>query len=656
MRRLSVSGDGDTLAVGAGGPLRGELRVPGDKSISHRALLLAALADGDSSISGLSDGADVGATAAAVRALGAVVETCGEDVRVRGGELREPPGPLDVGNSGTTIRLLAGIAAGCPFTTILAGDASVNRRPMDRISEPLRLMGADVQGVDGGRRAPLRITGGALRGISWQPPVASAQVKGAVLLAGLFAGGETVVREPVPTRAHTEEMLEAFGADVRVAGGEVAVRASRPAPFDFAVPGDPSAAAFWLVGAALVPGSEVTVHDTYQGRARDGYLRVLRRMGADVTVTPTGERRVRLVCRSGSLRGVTVTAPEIPDLIDEIPVLAVAAATAEGPTRFEGVGELRHKESDRLRSVLGGLAAIGAGAEVDGDTLVVHGGGATARRARRRGRRSPHRHGLLHRRPRRGGWGRDRRRGMALGRHELSRIRRGPAEVPGGVRTPVRVAIDGPGGAGKTSVARAVGERLGVECLDTGAMYRAVAAAVLHRRLDPGDGDAVAAVAREVVGTIEVTEEAVRLEGLDVTEEIRGEAVTASVSAVAANPAVREAMVECQQRWAAERGGCVMEGRDITTVVLPDAEVRVYLTADAVTRARRRSGESGGSEAAVRAALSERDHRDSTRSHAPLPLPDDLPTGVRVIDTTHRDVSDVVAEIMAMIEGGAWSA
>ena len=374
MRHLSVSGDGDTLAVRAGGPLRGELRVPGDKSISHRALLLAALADGESSISGLSDGADVAATAAAVRALGAVVETSGEGVRVRGGELREPPGPLDVGNSGTTIRLLAGIAAGCPFTTVLGGDASVNRRPMDRISEPLRLMGADVQGVDGGRRAPLHITGGRLRGISWQPPIASAQVKGAVLLAGLFADGETVVREPVATRAHTEEMLAAFGADVRVAGGEVAVRASRPAPFDFAVPGDPSAAAFWLVGAALVPGSEVTVHDTYQGQARDGYLRVLRRMGAEVTVTPTGERRVRLACRSGSLRGVTVTASEIPDLIDEIPVLAVAAAAAEGPTRFEGAGELRHKESDRLHSVLRGLAAIGAGAEVDGDTLVVHGG------------------------------------------------------------------------------------------------------------------------------------------------------------------------------------------------------------------------------------------------------------------------------------------
>ena len=374
MRPVSVSDDGDVLTVSAGGPLRGELRVPGDKSISHRALLLGALADGASRISGLSDGADVAATAAAVRALGAAVESSGEVVRVIGGALREPSGPIDVGNSGTSIRLLAGIAAGCPFTTVLGGDASVNRRPMGRVAEPLRLMGAEVEGEDGGRRAPLRITGGRLRGITWQPPVASGQIKGAVLLAGLFADGETVVREPIPTRAHTEEMLEAFGADVRVGEGEVAVRASRPAPFDFAVPGDPSAAAFWAVGAALVPGSEMIVHDVYQGQGRDGYLEVLRRMGADLTVRATGDRQVRLECRGAALRGVTVTAAELPDLIDEVPVLAVAAAVADGTTRFEGAGELRYKESDRLSGVLGGLAALGARAEVEGDTLVVHGG------------------------------------------------------------------------------------------------------------------------------------------------------------------------------------------------------------------------------------------------------------------------------------------
>lgn len=218
--------------------------------------------------------------------------------------------------------------------------------------------------------------------------------------------------------------------------------------------------------------------------------------------------------------------------------------------------------------------------------------------------------------------------------------------MSGVVSRPVRVAIDGPGGAGKTSVARAVAEALGVECLDTGAMYRAVAAAVLRRGLKPHD-DAVAAVAQEVVGTIEVTGDAVRLEGRDVTEEIRGEAVTESVSAVAANPAVRAVMVARQQAWADARRGCVMEGRDITTVVLPRADVRVYLYADAAVRARRRSGESGASEAAVQAALRERDHRDSTRAHAPL----QRVAGVREIDTTDRSVREVVEEIMQMIEG-----
>ena len=214
----------------------------------------------------------------------------------------------------------------------------------------------------------------------------------------------------------------------------------------------------------------------------------------------------------------------------------------------------------------------------------------------------------------------------------------------------MRVAIDGPGGAGKTSVARAVAAAVGVECLDTGAMYRAVAAAVLRRGLDPTDARSVAEVARAVVDTIEVGERGVFVAGADVTVEIRGTAVTEVVSTVAANPAVRAVMVARQQAWAAERAGCVMEGRDITTVVLPDAEVRVYLHADAAVRARRRSGESGGSEAAVRAALSERDRLDSTRSHAPLPPPEGLPEGVEVIDTTSSTVEEVVARVAQMIE------
>jgi 3-phosphoshikimate 1-carboxyvinyltransferase len=359
-----------TLTVGPSGPLRGRLRVPGDKSISHRLLLLAALAEGRSSIGGLSDGADVAGTRRAIGALGAKVADDGDRVVVEGGTLAEPDGVLDVGNSGTTIRLLAGLCAAQPFHTVLAGDESIARRPMDRVAAPLRLMGAIVEGREGGRLPPLSIRGGGLHGICYRPPVASAQVKGAVLLAGLGADGDTVVEEPVATRAHTEELLAVVGADVEVGEGWVRVRRSRPEPFDHDVPGDPSQAAFWVVAATLVPGSDLVLEDLYLGPARTGFLDVLSRMGADLEVDH-GARSVRV--RSAPLVATTVAATEIIGL-DEVPALAVAAAAAEGTTRFVDVGELRVKESDRLATVTGTLQAVGATAGADGDTLVVEGG------------------------------------------------------------------------------------------------------------------------------------------------------------------------------------------------------------------------------------------------------------------------------------------
>lgn len=362
------------LTVGPRGPLRGRLRVPGDKSISHRALLLAALAEGRSTIGGLSDGADVVGTRRAVETLGVSTHDEGDRVVVDGGPLREPDGPIDVGNSGTTIRLLAGVVAAFPFRTELAGDESIARRPMDRVAVPLRAMGATVDGRDGGRFPPLVVTGGGLHGITYRPPVPSAQVKGAVLLAGLGADGDTVVEEAVATRAHTEELLARFGADVSVDGPRIRVRRSRPAPFSFDVPGDPSQAAFWIVAACLVPGSDLVVEDLYLGAARTGFLDVLRRMGADLEVErdpATGEGSVR--ARSSALQGTVVRGDEIVGL-DEVPALAVAAGAAEGVTRFVDVGELRVKESDRLATVSAALRAVGAPAEVDGDALVVEGG------------------------------------------------------------------------------------------------------------------------------------------------------------------------------------------------------------------------------------------------------------------------------------------
>ena len=359
-----------TFRVKGGRALRGRITVPGDKSISHRALILAALAEGTSVVSGLSDGDDVARTRAAVQAMGADCD--GEKITGGRGRLREPDDVLDMGNSGTGIRLLAGLCAGFPWLTVLTGDGSVRRRPMSRVAEPLRAMGAHVDGSDGGRLPPLVVRGGALRGIDYKLPVPSAQVKSAVLLAGLSADGETVVRQPVVTRAHTEEMLAACGADLEVSddGLDVRLRPSALQPFELDVPGDPSQAAFWVVAACIVPGSEVVVDDVYIGPARTGFLDVLERMGADVE--RSGERSIR-ARYSPDMGGTEVAGEEVAGLIDEIPVLAVAGAVAAGSLVFRDVEELRVKESDRVSTIIEGLGAMGAIVTYDDGGLTVQG-------------------------------------------------------------------------------------------------------------------------------------------------------------------------------------------------------------------------------------------------------------------------------------------
>jgi 3-phosphoshikimate 1-carboxyvinyltransferase len=374
----------DRVVVTAGAPLRGSVRTPGDKSISHRALLLGAMADGRSTLQGLSDGDDVARTRAAVAALGAgVQETPDGTVSVEGGpgRLRTAGTPIDCGNSGTGLRLLAGLVAGLAGTTVLTGDASLSGRPMDRIAEPLRQMGATVSGAGPRTCPPLSIGGGSLRAITYTLPVASSQVKSCILLAGVQATGETVVREPVATRAHTEELLDAMGADLTVrpladgAGREIRLRPGPLRPLNLSIPGDPSQAAFWVVAACVVPGSACTVENVYAGPARTGFVGVLRRMGAVVDERPSGSPHIAdLLAASGRLSATTVDATEIPSL-DEVPILAVAAARAAGTTVFRGVAELRVKEVDRFAATIELVRSFGADAEADGDDLVVHGVG-----------------------------------------------------------------------------------------------------------------------------------------------------------------------------------------------------------------------------------------------------------------------------------------
>ena len=382
-----ADGSGDVQTVRGGSPLTGTISVPGDKSISHRALLLAALAEGTSTIHGLSPGEDVARTLAAVAALGAEVGTDGASITVHGGRslLHAPAAPLDLGNSGTGLRLLAGVVASLPGTTVLTGDDSLRNRPMDRVAEPLSLMGAGVTGQGRSCLPPLEVAGGTLVGIEYTPPMASAQVKSAILLAGIAAEGETVVHEPVATRAHTEEMLAAAGADIefeRIGGGRVVrVRRSTLTAGTYTVPGDPSQAAFWVVAGTIVPGSLVTVSGIQLGIERLGFLGVLRRMGATIEMEEAGNLTGSVTSYTCALHGTVVEAAEIPSL-DEVPILAVAAATALGTTRFRDVGELRVKESDRLAGTAELVRAFGAEAIVDGDDLVVEGSGAPLRPAR----------------------------------------------------------------------------------------------------------------------------------------------------------------------------------------------------------------------------------------------------------------------------------
>lgn len=370
------------LRVAASGPLVRDLAVPGDKSLSHRALLFSALAEGEARIRGLQEGLDVAATRRAVESLGVEVRDEGGTVVVAGrglGGFREPEAVIDCANSGTTMRLLAGVLAGHGFLSVLTGDASLRRRPMARILDPLREMGALALGRAEDTRAPLVLRGGSLRALEWDLPVASAQVKSAILLAGLHARGVTWVREPELSRDHTERMLAAMGAEVVRDGLRVGVRGpARLKALDLAVPGDPSSAAFWAAAALLVPGSRVRIRGVSLNPTRTGFYRILRRMGAPVSLEETGEACGEpvgdVVVEHGPLEGVEVSPAEVPSAIDEFPVLAAVAAAARGETWIRGAEELRHKESDRIEAVAGELRKAGVPVETLPDGLRVTGG------------------------------------------------------------------------------------------------------------------------------------------------------------------------------------------------------------------------------------------------------------------------------------------
>lgn len=366
-----------------GGTISGEARVPGDKSMSHRSIMLGALAEGTTRVSGFLEGDDALATLATFRAMGVSIERHGEgEVVVHGVGLHglaAPDGPLDLGNAGTGMRLMCGLMAGQPFDAVLTGDASLCSRPMGRVIDPLRLMGAKIDAQEGDR-PPLKITGGSqLKGIHYDLPMASAQVKSCVLLAGLYAQGRTSVTEPAPTRDHTERMLRGFGYEVKREGEVISLQGGGSLKAaDIDVPADISSAAFFLVAASITPGSDLLLTHVGINPTRIGVLNILNLMGADITLKNErevgGEPVADIQVRYAPLHGVDIPADQVPLAIDEFPALFIAAACAQGRTVLRGAEELRVKESDRIAAMAEGLNTLGVNNEVLEDGIIIEGG------------------------------------------------------------------------------------------------------------------------------------------------------------------------------------------------------------------------------------------------------------------------------------------
>ena len=671
-----------------------EIRVPGDKSISHRSLLFGALARGGSRVRGILAGADPAATAEILRSLGVpvpVLPSGGDELRIPGvglRGLRTPSRVLDCMNSGTTARLLLGILAGQPLEATLTGDESLRKRPMARVVDPLVAMGAQVKAVGGtasGLHLPLEVRGGPLRPLQHRSPVASAQVKSALLLAGLVGGVRVEITEPRRSRDHTERLLVSAGVALEEGPGEDGgwrvVMAEPPGslpPFDLEVPGDPSSAAFFITLALLLE-RELVIRGVGVNPTRTGILPVLRRMGAHVEVVAAGEAGgepvADLVVRGGSLRATDIGGEEIPALIDEIPVLAILAARAEGTTRITGAEELRVKESDRIRALVENLKAVGVQVEELPDGLEVTGTDAPLS-----GKVRTHH---------------DHRIAMAFGvlgtprgnslqvegasivdvsfpgfwelLKEVAEAPTPPPSRPGGGSEPGPhapppaseavpeggpvITLDGPAGSGKSSTAKEVARRLGFRHLDSGSLYRGLTVALreagipeeewsglggseldaIPLRLLPGNGGLELRLGERLLG-----------------EEIRTPDVTASVPVLARLPAVREWLLG-MQRSAARWGGLVADGRDMGTVVFPRAAVKVFLTAELGERARRRylqqeGGEGGPEEMEVEARRIEaRDRSDRDRPTSPLREPE----GALVLDTTNMDFEEQVERVVA---------
>lgn len=648
------------------GALKGSLDAPSDKSLSHRALLLGSQRLGTLEIAHLLEGDDVKATAAALRQLGVdITRQNSGHYLVRGvgiGGLQEPAGMLDLGNSGTAVRLLMGLVAPYEFTSFFTGDASLCKRPMQRVLTPLAESGMTYVAASGGR-LPLAITGSALpMPIDYISPVASAQVKSAVLLAGLGIRGSSRLTEAVRTRDHTERMASYFGFAISGEDTEDGYCATvegfkQPSPSDVAIhiPGDPSSAAFLIVAALICPESEITLRAVCTNPQRIGLYHWLEKMGAQLAWHQQreliGEPVADVTVRASRLRGIDIPADAAPSMIDEYPILAVAAAFAEGPTVMRGLSELRVKESDRLQAIYDGLRANGIKATIEGDNLTIEGTGGAVPGGGLVTTHFDHRiamsflvMGLQSRQPVKV----DDVRAIAtsfpdfftimetVGADFRTEKRRQPRLISD---RRVVIAIDGPAASGKGTLARMLSRHLNLPYLDTGTLYRAVGLRLVSADASPEDAS-LAIKAAQSITPQDLHDPA-----------LRQEAVGRAASIVSAMPEVRQVLLDYQRDFAAAREGAILDGRDIGTVVCPDADLKIFMTADVETRARRRHEQLQGEGLevvfeSVLSGLKERDRRDEERASAPL-IPAD---NAIYLDTTSMEIEEVFAFILEKLE------
>lgn len=666
-----------------------KLRVPGDKSITQRALILAALADGESRLRGLLPAADPRSTAGALRALGATIPPIpddGREIRVRGVGLRgfrAPAGPLDLGNSGTGARLMLGVLAAQPFATVVTGDASLRTRPMARVTDPLETMGARFRWLEEPGCLPLEVLPArGLLSTELDLPVASAQVKSALLLAGLVGRVPVLLTEPGLSRDHTERMFTGAGATVvshvRGPGRRVELRDPPETlrTLDLTVPGDPSSAAFPVLASLLGVGEGwVEVEGVGLNPTRTGFVELFRAMGGSVEVEETGDEGGELTgvirARAGDLRAIQVGHDRVVRAIDELPAVAVAAARAAGVTRITGAGELRVKETDRIRAMVDNLRAVGVtcteledGLEIRGTDVPLSGVVDS---------RDDHRiamvFGILGAQPGNdirvqgaeavevsypGFW--DQLEALQLTAPQLDAPKGKPYMSdharygPDDPRARSLVTLDGPAGVGKSTTARAVAREMGYRYLDSGALYRAVTWALLHAGIRPEDWPDLDTETLDGLGIRVVPEGqtlSIRVGNRTLEEELRTARVTELVPAVARVAAVRRWLLGAQ-RSAASRGRLVADGRDMGSVVFPQARAKVFLQADLRERARRRLGDKGvpepgeGDIDAESRRLAERDRQDSERVHSPLVRPEDA----LVVDTTSLTFAEQVDRIV----------